>query len=54
MEGRRVVGWAARDASGLLSPYPFTLRFHSVLLSLGCSLHYWLIFECIHEQKNRS
>ena len=31
MEGRRVVGWAARDASGILSPYSFTLRFLSVL-----------------------
>ncbi|KDP32000.1 hypothetical protein JCGZ_12461 [Jatropha curcas] len=26
MEGRRVIGWAARDSSGYLSPYSFTLR----------------------------
>ncbi|KAG6729132.1 hypothetical protein I3842_01G011600 [Carya illinoinensis] len=26
MERRRVIGWAARDSSGLLSPYSFTLR----------------------------
>ncbi|KAF5752866.1 cinnamyl alcohol dehydrogenase 1 [Tripterygium wilfordii] len=26
MEGRSVVGWAARDPSGLLSPYHFSLR----------------------------
>ncbi|XP_050205633.1 probable cinnamyl alcohol dehydrogenase [Mercurialis annua] len=26
MEGRRVVGWAARDSSGYLSPYSFNLR----------------------------
>ena len=35
MEGRTVVGWAARDASGILSPYSFTLRFLSVLLSFN-------------------
>ncbi|KAK7815068.1 putative cinnamyl alcohol dehydrogenase 7/8 [Quercus suber] len=26
MEGRKVIGWAARDQSGHLSPYSFTLR----------------------------
>ncbi|PON35343.1 Alcohol dehydrogenase superfamily, zinc-type [Parasponia andersonii] len=26
MEGRRAIGWAARDTSGLLSPYSFNLR----------------------------
>ncbi|KAK8685989.1 hypothetical protein V6N13_125017 [Hibiscus sabdariffa] len=26
MEGRKVIGWAARDVSGHLSPYTFTLR----------------------------
>ncbi|KAJ8770771.1 hypothetical protein K2173_021418 [Erythroxylum novogranatense] len=26
MEGRTVIGWAARDSSGYLSPYSFTLR----------------------------
>ncbi|KAK6924012.1 Alcohol dehydrogenase, N-terminal [Dillenia turbinata] len=26
MEERKVIGWAARDPSGILSPYPFTLR----------------------------
>ena len=30
MEGRKVIGWAARDQSGHLSPYSFTLRFLSL------------------------
>ena len=35
MEGRKVIGWAARDQSGNLSPYSFTLRLLSLSLLLS-------------------
>ena len=44
MEGRRVIGWAARDESGHLSPYSFTLRF--------LFLNFYSTPSLIHEVKN--
>ncbi|KAI3702390.1 hypothetical protein L6452_28128 [Arctium lappa] len=38
-EERKITGWAAKDPSGILSPYTFTLR-HS--LSLSLSIHMYL------------
>lgn len=53
MEGKRVIGWAARDPSGHLSPFSFTLRFHSLILlyillilSQACN---WLMFQFPHK-----
>ena len=36
IEERKVTGWAARDASGILSPYTYTLRCNDV--ALPCTL----------------
>ncbi|GLT68839.1 hypothetical protein SLA2020_410360 [Shorea laevis] len=53
MGGRRVIGWAARDASGHLSPYSFTLRKTSpedvVLQVLYCGIDHTDLHQIMSE-----